>query len=562
MRTSFLLRLRPRLVELTLAASVALGGCTGVLGANHAADEDGASDADVPVACAASPLPLAHLTRDQYDRTVVDLLALDPGGARPSSGFPADDAVEGFSLGLTVSPLLVEKLQAAAEALAARALEHPERIVPCTTEDDACARAFVQAFGARAFRRPITAAEESALLDVYRAAREDGARPFLEGVGLVIEAALSSPQFLYHWPDDGGAAPGSVVALGDHELASRLSYFLWGTMPDDALFAAAAGGRLRTPEDVEAEARRMLEDPRARATTAAFFRELLGVDDIGAINRDPGVFPEFSAELAQDLQASLEAFLDDAVWSGGTYDDLFTSRRAFMNARLASFYGIDGGLGDELSPVELDAGTRLGLLTQPALLAKLGKFDQSDPIRRGVFLREKILCQELAPPPPDVEFNVPTPAAEPAKTTRERFAAHTSQPSCQNCHQFIDPLGFALETYDALGRYRATENGAPIDATGEILGTEDADGEVDGGVELAERLASSVDARACFVEHWFRYAVRRGGSEGDACELESLGDAFEEEGGDIRALLVRIVKSEAFRTRRVAEIAGDTGGEL
>ncbi|WP_438029575.1 DUF1592 domain-containing protein [Sorangium sp. So ce233] len=560
MRTSLLLRLRPRLVELTLAASVALGGCTGVLGADHAAGDD--VERDGSAACAASPLPLAHLTRDQYDRTVVDLLALDPDETRPSSGFPADDAVEGFTLGLTVSPLLVEKLQAAAEALAARALEHPERIVPCTTEDDACARAFVQAFGARAFRRPLTAAEETALLDVYRAAREDGARPFLEGVGLVIEAALSSPQFLYHWPDDGDAAPGSVIAIGDHELARRLSYFLWGTMPDDALFAAAAEGRLRTPEDVEIEARRMLEDPRARATTAAFFRELLGVSDVGSINRDPEVFPEFDAALAQDLQASLEAFLDDAVWSGGTYDDLFTSRRAFMNARLASFYGVGGELGDELSPVELDASTRMGLLTQPALLAKLGKFDQSDPIRRGVFLREKILCQELGEPPPDVEFNVPTPTAEPAKTTRERFAAHTSQPGCQGCHQFIDPLGFALETYDALGRHRATENGMPIDATGEVVGTEGADGEVNGGVELAERLVSSVDARACFVEHWFRYAVRRGGSEGDACELESLGDAFEEEGGDIHALLVRVVKSEAFRTRRVAEVAGDSGGEL
>ncbi|WP_437681448.1 DUF1592 domain-containing protein [Sorangium sp. So ce131] len=555
MRTSSLL-LSLGLAGLTLASPALLGGCTGILGAGE--DEPGAATG---AACETSPLPLAHLTRDQYDRTVVDLLALDPDEARPSSGFPADDAVEGFSLGLTVSPLLVEKLHGAAEALAARALEHPERVVPCATEDDACARAFVQTFGARAFRRPIAAAEEAALLGVYRAAREGGARPFLEGVGLVIEAALVSPQFLYHWPDDEGAAPGDVITLRDHELASRLSYFLWGTMPDDALFQAAAEGRLRTPEDVEAEARRMLDDPRARETTAAFFRELLGVDDIGAINRDPEAYPELDAALAQDLEASLEAFLDDAVWSGGTYDDLFTSRRAFVNARLADLYGVEGELGDELSPVELDPETRLGLLTQPALLAKLAKFDQSDPIRRGVFLREKILCQELLPPPPSVEFNVPTPAAEPAKTTRERFAAHTSQPACQGCHGLIDPLGFALETYDALGRYRAEENGAPIDATGAIVATEGADGEVDGGVELAARLVSSVDARACFVEHWFRYAVRRGGAGGDACALESLGEAFEAEGGDIRSLLVRIVKSEAFRTRRVAGSSGDEGGE-
>lgn len=549
-----------RIAGVTLVSSAALGGCIGVIGGDDAAGEGDPGAAAAPL-CEASPLPLAHLTRDQYDRTVTDLLALDPGAARPSDGFPSDDLVEGFSMGLTVSPLLVEKQQGAAEALAATALVHPDRILPCTTEDDACARTFVQTFGARAFRRPLAAAEEAALFDVYAFAREGGARPFLEGIGLVIEAALVSPQFLYHWPDDAGAAPGDLVVIGGHELASRLSYFLWGTMPDASLFEAAAAGQLAGPEGVEAEARRMLRDPRARATTQVFFRELLGVGDIGAINRDPAAFPEFDADLAHDLQASLEAFLDDAVWSGGRYDDLFTSRRAFMNARLASFYGVSGELGDELVPVDLDPGTRLGLLTQPALLAKLAKFDQSDPIRRGVFLRRKILCQELGDPPPNVDFNVPSPAAEPAKTTRERFEAHTAQEQCRGCHDLIDPLGFALETYDALGRYRTTENGAPIDATGEIMGTEGANGEVSGGVELADRLVSSPDGRACFVEHWLRYAVRRGATDGDACALDALGAAFDESDGNIEDLLVRIVTSEAFRTRRAGEIDGGQGGE-
>jgi hypothetical protein len=538
------MRERPLLLVLSLAASA----CIGAIGGDEPGGETSTNEETL---CAAAPLPLARLTHAQYDRTVADLLALEGLSGSPSASFPNDDEVEGFAIGLSMSTLLVEKQQVAAEALAASAMLHPERIVPCATEDDACARTFIETFGARAFRRPLTPEEADNLFRVYQAAREDGSRPFSEGVGLVIEAVLVSPGFLYHWPTSEAADANGLVRIADYELASRLSYFVWGTMPDEALFAAAAEGRLRTADDAEREAIRMLDDPRAEAGVSEVFDALFDVSMVAGINRDQELFPDFSPEIARDLGTSLGMTLDSAFWTGGTFADLFTKNEMFVNGRLATFYGLDVAPGETFTAASLEGEGRSGILTHPALMARLGKFSETDPIHRGLFVWERVLCQEIAPPPPDVVFAVPTPAEEPAKTTRERYEMHL-QPACASCHGVIDPLGFAFENYDALGRYRADENGASIDPSG----TMSLDGEkpafADGGA-LGRLAAESDDARRCWTEHWMRAAVRRGPADDDACHVEAIDELFVESGGNLRELVVRVVTSESFLTRAAPE---------
>lgn len=529
-----------------LLGSVALLGCIGEIGAP---DGDGTGDdgagASSALSCDTAPLPLSHLTRAQYDRTIRDLfgVALD---ASVSASFPKDEEVEGFSLGLGMSTLLVEKQQGAAEVWAERAMEHPERIVPCSTADDACAAAFIASFGRRAFRRPLAEDEIERLMTVYRFARESGARPFDEGLRLVIEAILVSPHFLYHWPTSEGADAEGVVRVAGYELASRMSYFLWGTMPDDALLDAADAGKLHTKEDVAREARRMLEDPRAREGVSGLFDELYDVGMVSGLNRDPVLFSDWSTDVGRDLSTSLAMSLDDAFWNGKTFSDLFTSNEVFLNENLATFYGLERPAGEGFVPVT-DA-RRGGLLTHPALVTRFSKFSATDPIHRGLFVWERVLCRNMQPPPPDVVFTVPSAEEEPGKTTRERYEMHLDD-ACAGCHGVIDPLGFAFEHFDAVGRHRADENGIPIDATGTVILDDAGEVPFDDVVDLGAVLAESDDARRCYVEHWVHAAVRRGGTQGDTCQIDDLDEAFEEAGGNLADLAVLIVTSDAFLSR-------------
>jgi hypothetical protein len=567
-----------------LGAIALLSACTGVLGDNGAdaddagvvgpgdgrdpTNEDDNVDDDEP-ACGFTTTPLSRLTRREYDRTVVDLLRLDPQTERPSEGMPEDDRVEGFPVGLAVTPLHVEKIQGRAEALAESALVHPERLLPCelppidAAAEEACATEFIDEFGVRAYRRPLSEGERTALRRLYDVGREGGARPFLEGIQLVVEGALVAPQLWYHGLGDPGGEPGDAVELRGFELANRLAYFLWGTMPDDALFEEAAAGRLETAEDARREARRMLDDPRAKDALYAFFDALIGLDRLQTANRDQTLYPSYDGQTSRDLAAGLVAFLDDAVLEQGTFDALFASRRGFATAGTATIFGLSEAqaetLGDEPSAVDLPEGERLGLLTQPGVLVVNAKPDQSDPIHRGVFIRRKILCQDLPAPPADIDTNVPPPT--PDQTTRERFAAHTADPACAGCHSLIDPLGFPLEAFDATGAFRTTEGDLPIDTTGEVIATSDADGPVADAVELAAALASSDDVRACFVSHYFHVATKRVEVDGDECHLDALVEDFLVT-GDFRELMVEVAANAAFRTRVVAVGAERVEGEV
>ncbi len=497
------------------------------------------------------PAPARRLTRWEYNNTVRDLLG---DATRPADAFPADEEAYGFSnnaVALTTSPTLVQSYMLAAEGLAERATADLASLLPCdAAAGEACARQFVASFGRRAFRRPLADDEVEGFLGLYRvgaAGGEPGA-----GVRLVLEAILQSPPFLYRLELEGEAAAGAAsVPLGPWQLASRLSYFLWGSMPDEELFAAAESGRLAGRDEVAAQARRMLGDPRARELVARFHEEWLDYDRVLSVGRGKSAqyFPEWSADYAPLMLEEARAFVGHVVFDdpAGDLATLLTASYSFANGRLAAFYGLEGGpAGEAFARVE--GGGRGGLLSLGALLTFHAHSDQTSPVHRGQMVRERLLCDPVPPPPPEVDTTVPK--VNSGTTARERFAAHSEVKSCASCHAQLDPVGFGFENFDGVGRYRAFEaDGQPIDASGELAGT-DVDGRFVGVAGLAAALARSGQVRDCYVTQWFRFAQGRADDKSaDLCSIESLREAFNASGGNVRELLVAMTQTDAFLFR-------------
>jgi hypothetical protein len=364
----------------------------------------------------------------------------------------------------------------------------------------------------------------------------------------VIETALQSPPFLYRVEFGGAPAAGeSVVRLTSWEVASRLSCLLWGSLPDGALFAAAAADELLTAEQVAAQARRLLDDPKARAAVANFHQQWLDYERIANVGKDTTLFPEWSSDIGALMREESRAFLDDAVFGqSGSFASLLTSPSTFLNAQLAAFYGFAGPAGEAFERVDVDPAQRAGVLTLGTLLTINAHSNQTSPVHRGLLVRERLLCDVVPPPPPDVMVQAPEP--NPDSTARERFAQHSANPACAGCHSLMDPLGFGFENYDALGRFRSEENGLAIDASGELTLT-DVDGPFSGVVELAGKLAQSQEAHDCYVKQWFRFAYGRGETTGDACSLATLGAQFSLTQGNIKELLVALTQTDAFLYR-------------
>lgn len=504
-------------------------------------------------------VPARLMTRLEYDNTVRDLLG--ETGRPAARRLPAENEVLGFDNNATfhrATPVLVEGYLALAEEVAARAVaERWDDIVPCDVVREGattCGARFVHRFGRRAFRRPLTREE----LDAFNAliAEVKPRDGFEAAVRLTVQAFLQSPQFLYRLDEVTETDDGTPRPLDSYALASRLAYFLWASMPDDALLEVAQRGGLDTPEGVEAEVRRMLRDPRVQGAVRHFHRQWLGLAALDDLVKDgAGAHPGGLAGLREGLRESLHAFLERAFADEeDALAALFASPTLFLDAALGPLYGVEAGLGEAFTEVGFPETERAGLLTQPALLAKLAHADQTSPIRRGVFVRERILCQPLPPPPPDVVVEPPDP--DPSATTRERFAEHTENASCQGCHVLIDPVGFGFEGYDELGRLRTEENGRPVDDSGELVGPPDSPitGPFRGAAELSRRLAESEAVRRCLVTHWFRYAMARGEQRADACTIDHLTDTFAR-GGTFESLLVAVATSDAFLLRAGAVAA-------
>lgn len=549
----------PLSLVVLVGASAAVGACTGHIGGSGEPPTGQVTENACAVGVHPGGAPIRRMTRFEYNNAVRDLLG---DATRPADSFVAEEEALGFNnqaTALGVTQLLAEQYMEASESIAARAAKDLAKLLPCDpvkTGEDACAAQFVLAFGKKAFRRPLATAESSRLDQLYAWGKQEYG--FSTGIELVIQAVLQSPRFLYRVEmgmPDPLKAQADVTALDSWEVAARLSFLLWSSIPDDELFAAAEAGALGDAAAIEEQARRMLEDPRARDAVANFHAQWLGLGRIDTISKDASVYPAYTPALRPLWEKETLSFLDHVVFDDAKGDvrTMLTAPYSMMNADLAAFYGVKGPKGAVFEQVSLDPQQRAGFLTQASLLAVNAKPNQSSPIHRGKFVRERLLCQTIAPPPNNV--NIQPPEVDPTATTREKFSQHSTDPACAGCHELMDPIGFGFESYDGIGRFRATDHGLPVDATGEITATRDSNGPFNGAIELAARLGESAEARECVATQWFRFGYGHGEEEADSCAMAQLQGAFRAAGYNVKELLVALTRTDAFRYRKVV-VAG------
>jgi len=560
-----------------VAAALALtSGCyegVGDRGEGEDAGEDGAEDGDgdgdgdddddsnddggngVDAECAegiaASEAPLRRMTDVQYRNTVE---ALFDGLIDPSEAFPetlGSTPYTSYPEANLVTQLGTEGIMMAAEDVAAQAVENLAAVVPCADggDEDACANEFIQDFGSRAFRRPILPEERALIRGLYDSARAES--DFDDAIGRVIAATMQMPQFVYIVEIGEEIEPG-IVRLTDYEVASRLSYFFWNTSPDDELLAAAEAGELSSLEDVEAQARRLLADGRADAMVAQFSRQWLQVGTLSVSDKDTTLFPAYDETLVAAMQEELDRFVSTAYRSGaGSLQQLLGSSDTSVNAPLAALYGIDSGSTgpDDWREVTLDDNRRAGVLTLPAVISANSPSTSSSAILRGKMVRTQALCQEMPPPP--MELDVPEFPED--ATEREKSEILMNDASCGSCHALMNPLGLAFENYDAIGVWHETdESGNPIDASGEVVsGPQGVTGEFDGVPELSQMIASSDNSAACMTTQWMRYVQGRRETPEDACVVEALTTRLVESDFDLQELLVAFTQTDGFRFRRM-----------
>jgi len=478
----------------------------------------------------------------------------------PETPFPPDDRSVGYERGASVSrawdQATTDGALEAADYVAAHLQELADLRDDAKPEDRGPRlREFARRFAERAFRRPLDGPLRAV---VDRQFDRAGGDPEL-AVKRVVLLTLKSPRFLYH--DLGGPASGS--GMDPYSAASRISFGLWDSLPDPVLLEAAANGRLGTRAEVAAQAARMADDPRAKAKLRAFFFRWLRVDQAPDLAKDPDRYPGFDPAVAADLRASLDLFLEDVVGGSGDFRQLLLADYTYLNGRLAKFYGGGGGLDlaadAPFRKVALDPTERAGVLTHPYLLAALSYTGASSPIHRGVFLTRGVLGRSLKPPPVAV---APLAAdGHEGLSTRERVGLQTRPESCQTCHAVINPLGFALERFDAAGRLRDRDGDRPVDATGSYQVRSGGTSTFNGARELAAFLAESDEARDAFVERLWHELVKQPARAYGASTLPDLRRSFDAQGCDVRKLAVEIIAASALTGlgRPVSTPAGPAG---
>ncbi|MBN8610436.1 MAG: DUF1592 domain-containing protein [Deltaproteobacteria bacterium] len=567
--------LRPRLT--VVATALALGPLTSLVGCVGDLDSGPASPRgfECTTGCtelAASTSRFPRLSHDQWEETVRDLLRL-PATSDLSSTFPPDaprGLFDNDGAELSVSGDLRTEYQRAAERLAEQVATDPAalmRILPSdlpASPDAARARGFLEGFGERAYRRPLSSAE----LDTYAALFARGPElypdddPFVAGVRLSLEAMLQSPHFVYR-AELGAASGNEPIALTRHELASRLSYALWGTMPDDDLFEAVASGALDDAEGLDVEVSRMLDDARAEAMLVRYHEQLLSVGRYEDVTRSATLFPEFTSAVPAAMADEVRLFVREVYAEDGGVRDLFTSRFTYANAPLAAIYDLPGVSGDAMQRVSLEGTDRAGLLTMAGFLSINASSTDSDPIHRGVFVNHRILCAPLPAPPMMVPPLPPEDMSMP-RTLRERITLHTGAGTCgASCHgTMINPVGFAFEHFDAVGSSRDRErNGLAIDAA-DAYSFQGQSRSYDGAVELSAIVAEQRMTHACYADHLLQFVHGRASVESDEGLLHHVTTASLRERASLRELVRILVTSSAFAQRSATELDELPGLEM
>ncbi|MCA9649751.1 MAG: DUF1592 domain-containing protein [Myxococcales bacterium] len=502
-----------------------------------------------------------RLTHQQWENTVQDLFGLpEPTGL--SAEFRADPFVGGFlfdnnAMSLEVDQALWQGYQRAAVDVAELVVTDPAlvaELAPDTGDEATRAAEFIRSFGLRAYRRPLSDAEVAELQALFEGGKTlyEDTTGFEAGMRLVLEAVLQSPWFLYR-AELSQDVDGDIIRLDSYEVASRLSYFLWGSMPDEELLDLAAADQLGDPAVVEEQTRRMLESPKAEAVVERFHHQLLEVEKFTRTAPSPAFYPDAPEDLGELAVQEHDLFMRHTVFDqDGSWRDLLTSTETFVNDDLARIYGVEGSFGDEFTRVDLPASERRGIFTQVGFLVANATSVNPDPIHRGAYLARTIACHTIAAPPDNVP---PVPAPEENATNRETVVAHTEAPGteCMGCHKpLINPFGFPFESYDSTGAFRTVDNGQTVDASSTvILGSGSV--EVKDALDLAEAMAGDEQVHQCYLEHWMEFAMGRPYEEMDAPLVERLSTESLDD-TSVKELLVELTKSRPFLTRSTEEM--------
>ncbi|WP_438035893.1 DUF1592 domain-containing protein [Sorangium sp. So ce204] len=541
-------------------AIVVASGCTGVLGVEGetapAAETPPAAECGAPPALAKPRI--WRLTNTQLANTLRDEFDIQPAAL---ANLPNEARLDGFAnqaSDLRIAPLLADVYFAVGEELGAHALQNPDKFgIACDVDSLApgpCLDGFVTATGQKLWRRPLSTTEVTSFGALFAKTAAQGEGP-AGGVKSVVEALFMSPNSLHRTELGTVKDTGAVTTLTDHEIASSLSYLLWDSAPDAELTALADQGELRDRTALLAQAKRLF-DARDKAAPAMnhFFEQWLELESLSNSVKEASVFPMVTPELTADLKEELRLFTNSVLFDEGAdrrFDSLFTGTYAFVNERTAPLYGLSGVTGDAMVRRELNPTERRGIFTSLPFLWGHAHSQDTGLVGRGSYVRAEVLCHRVPLPP----GGIPNPGrfAEPDATGRQRLGIHAS-PGCAVCHDLFDGIGFALENYDAIGRYRTTEHEQPIDASGSLpLPSEEnaLPGIVFSNfVELVDELAQKPDVYGCFAQQFAAYASGYDLPELDACEKERLVDEFARSQHAIDQLVLSVIASPSFIDRR------------
>lgn len=512
------------------------GNGTGT-GSGGASGTGTGGSSSVPLDCSqprASAARLRILTDSQYDNSVLDIFQV--------SGNP------GTGLGPSVDDVSLEQRATVASTVATQAIANLSKWAPCTApatgSASACEQQFIDKIAPKVYRHPLTDAQRTDLKTLFDAGIKE--KDFSTGVEWFLTGLLQSPQFVYEIIRPAASEKvGEVRPLDGYEYASRLSYFIWDGPPDDVLTSAAANNDLADSTKRDTQIARMLQDSRFSRGVEQFYSRWLNLNAFGELTRnatgfDQNVVNGLSTSLlmsATQLYSSPNPNIHDLL-SGDTY---------YLNDVLRKFYGVQGA-GTAFTGVSMTGQSRHGILTHPAMMALMARPAQSFPIGRGVFLLRNVLCKNVPPPPVNLDIP-PFPTPQSGVSTRQAVAALTSPMNCQGCHAMINGAGFAFEAFDETGRFRAMDQGVPVDTSGSLAIGKDVDGAFSTADELLTKLAGSKDVRGCFAENYLDFALSHPVTDpADACSIQSLGSSFSAS-GDLKQLIVSVAGSDSFRLR-------------
>lgn len=542
-----------------LLGAAALAGCQGAID-----DSDPSSDGNTggngkdgdPRSCTPgipATTQIRRMLNREYDAVVRDLLGVSSlttaGGGPPSSVLVPD--YEGSLTDIAWNGYLVAGRTIASEVMAGA---QRSRYLDCDPAEDGCLTETIRKFGRKAFRRPLTDAEVERF---ERLITLEPAGTPEEIAEAILYAFLVSPSFITV-PELAQERDGDAFQLSPHEVAARLSFLLWGSVPDDELNAAADSGQLATKEQILTQAKRMVQDrQKASPIVTAFHRFYADIrqgSHWGTLDHDATKYPNYSPAAVAPMMAEIDAFFEEVAFGGGTVRDLFLSNVGFVNQHTAPLYGLEASaFGPELTRVELDPTTRPGFLTRVGFLSSYSAYAATSPILRGAYIAERIIGVEIKAPPPGAT-DTPIPEGD-YKTNREIFETLTAPGECAGCHRrLINPPGFVLEHYNAVGTWQTTDPlGGPIDGTADVYFGEDNVQTITSPYELMTELGESPEIQRRYVEAWVSFATGRSPNSNDACVVDQLNTKLSKEGYTVLDLLTELTQADSFRLRTVGE---------